>query len=557
MATVVTPIGNVDREPSVWHWNAIYMGTANLPTPVPVGLKRQIAVVGDIVIHPLKGNYSVTFVNDEFMPTLKQIPAYTGGTEDVIIAPAGNFLNAGGCLRVDSTTLPIRFNVDSTSWVYRSNATHYKIFRGYDITNNGVCISAQFNAQGLRISENIELELLAINNVTNMAIKGFKSGYLTELPNFNDTVTLVVYASNGDILETRSLAVTETSHVAKSSRAVKTIVDISLDSPYVSESDATLLEYPFNLNLSAAGLFGVVTYNDGSVARLPVNGGKFRLDGIRAFTASSAGQTASVVLNYELSDDEQASLSTGDFTGHRSKTKAYKIRTQAADGAYSVKLFAVPTWDKTGSQWKLRYYLYNLSRDIHQDVTSLIEPNIDFAFNGKVYNSAQTVKVALNLMNVGSRYKNYRHVQSFNITLLQPGSAKNVPSYWNLSYSSDVNVGVSLRADKTGSGSSVSFDFSAGCTTLEQWLNKVYYPTEPIRALGVENIPPAPTRFRLKGASSGTVYAEREIAEVIGPVANISSSAGQGDTLVLEFFTLASGDEVELSCVGLNINVPA
>ena len=557
MSNVITPIGNVDREPSVWHWNAIYMGTDNLPNPVPPGIKRQIAVVGDIVIHPTQGNFEVMFVNDVYMPTLKRIPVYTANQEDVIIAPVGNFINATGCLRVDSTSLPIRFNVDSKSYVYRSNATHYKIFRGYNITNSGVCISALFNNQGLRVSEAIELELLAINNVSNQGIKGFKAGNLTELPIFNDTVTLVVYASNGDILETRSLIVTEASHIARSDRAVRSVVGVALDSQYLSATDSTLLEYPFNLNINAAALFGLVTYNDGSVSRLPVNGGKFRVDGLRAFTASQEGQTASIVLNYELSNDEQATASTGDFVGQRSITKAYKIRTMAADGAYSVKLFVVPYWVKATNTWKLKYYLYNLSRDIRQDVTSLVEENIDFKFIGNVYNTTQTVKVALNLMSVGTRYKNYRHVQSFTISLLQPGSTVNAPSYWNIGYSSGVLVGMGLKADKSGAGSNVAYNISAGCTDLGQWLNKVYFPLEAVRAVGVENIPPSPTRFRLRHVSTGTLLTERDIAGVIANIGNLTSNLTQGDALLLELFTVASGDEIELACVGLNVNTPA
>ena len=554
---LITPITPQDyrREigPKVWHWSQIYFG----PDPTNYDdasiLERYVPAVNDILMHPTTGDWVVTYVSEDYIPTYR--PRHTSNQDndvnDSIVVPSKSYNRRADVLHVDTSTTPIRFYINSRIWVHGSQGSHFKLFRGTNIGEGGISIAAQYNANGNIIGDAIELELAAFDrDVTNVAIRTPKTGYLRELPVNDDIVTMVAYANDGSYLDSQILVVSHDNFIP-SSAATRYITDIRLDSPYVSESESDVIEVKRNMTIQSLALYGIVSYNDGSRSqRLPVGGSKFKLHGMDAFTASTDLQEVDVTLTYIMGDDEAAVNSTA--TAVRAITKPYTIRTMPSDAAYSVKLFVIPVWNSTSAKWELRYKLYDLRRDSTTDVTDLVETNPSHLFNPNLYGQKQTVQVAINLMNVSPQYQFYRPVQSFSITLVRPGESKNVPVYYYLSYSANLQLGNNLMANKSVTGGKTYINLSSGFASKEEWLTNVYKHIG-VLYIGDTPAPPNPTKFRLKkqGSTSFTEYDFTKITQDL----EVSGTWIQGTTAIVEFFAESAGTTLELGAMAFNVNV--
>lgn len=554
----ITPILPEDyrREigPKVWHWHQIYFG----PDPKQYDdagiLERYVPAVNDIVMHIETGDWIVSFVSETFIPSLRprQINLNDADVSDQIVVPSKGYNRRADVLHVDVSTLPVRFYVNSRIWINSSQASHFKIFAGTNISENGLSLAVTRDANGTIVSDSVELELVAFDrdNITNMAIKTPKTGYLREVPVSDDLVTLVVYAQDGSYIDSQVLVVSHENFIP-SSAATRYITDIALDTPYLSESDDRVIEVKRNMLLQSLALFGIVRYNDGSFQRLPVGGkSKFQLHGLDSFTASNDLHEVDIVLSYALGNDEAAVNTTG--TTSRSKTEPYTIRTMPSDAAYSVKLFVIPVWNKVTAKYELRYKLYDLKRDSTRDVTALVEQNNDFKFNPDLYSQSQTVQVAINLMNVGPQYQFYRPVQTFNITLVRPGEIQNVPAYYLLSYSANLLLGNGVVANRSTVLGKTVLDLSCGHAVLDDWVSGIYKHLGTIFT-GDTPAPPVPTGFRLRKNNSSE-FVEYPLTSITQNI-EVSGAWEQGDTVILEFFAETAGDTLELATMALNVNI--
>lgn len=551
----ITPILPEDyrREigPKVWHWEQVYFGPEPSKYDDASILQRYVPVERDIIMHPDTGDWVVGTVSEQYIPTLKprQVNSTNNDIDDTIVVPSKSYNRRADVLHVDTTVHPIRFYVNSRIWIHGSQASHYKIYSGIDIGLNGNSIGAVYNPAGVITSDHIELELAAFDrdNITNVSIRTPRTGNLRELPLNDDIVTLVVYAQDGSLLDTQVLVVSHENFIP-SHTSTRFISDIRLDSPYISQSDASVIEIKRNMLVQSLAMFGVATYNDGSNSqRLPVGGSKFKLHGLEAFTASTDLQEVDVTLVYLLGADEAGANTTG--TQERAIAKTYTIKTIPSDAAYSVKLFVIPVWNANTARYDLKYKLYDLRRDSVRDVTDLVETSQNFRFNPAVYGTKQTIQVAINLMNVGPQYQFYRPVQTFDITLIRPATSANAPSYYLLSYSADAVVGTNLAANLVNGN---SFNLSGGNATIDAWISNVYNKLGVIYT-GDTSAPPIPTKFRVKNAKNTAVF-EFPIARLVEAV-NIQGNWVQGDTLILEFFAESSGELLELASMAMNVNV--
>lgn len=557
---LVTPILPQDYQreigPKIFHWSQVYFGpnkTDYEEDPQSI-LSRYVVVAGDIIMHPTNGDWIVTSVNENFVPTLAQRKVVNSNvdTHDSIIVPSNSYNYRNDTMTVDITSTPLRFEINSRVFVFGSRSSHFKVFRGTNVSEDAQPISAVFNESGRIVGDAIELELAAFDrdDITNRSIKIPKGGYLRELPLHGDIVTVVAYTQDGIPEWIQPLVVSHSNFIANSSKTNKHIVDIELDTPYISKNDRSVIEVRRNMLLQSLGLFGIIHYNDGSQVRLPVGGERFKLLGAEAFTASNDFHEASVVLSYSLGKNEAAVNATGTLA--RAVTKQYILRTVPSDAAYSVKLFVVPIWNHNTSKWELRYKLYDLRRDTTRDVTDLVEQSATYQFNPNLYGQKQTVQVAINLRNLGEHYQFYRPVQVFHITLVKPGTTTNTPVYYYLSYSDDSKLGENLVCNVRNVNSQLQLDFSCGQSTLEDWLRNIY---RHVKVIQVKDIaaPPQPTHFHVikNGEQIGSKY----------PIANIVKqfdsllTLRQGDTLIVEFVAESKGEVMQLAALAFNVNV--
>lgn len=550
------PIINPDRGWTLWKLSQIYLGTQN--GPVEKDSNRFVPNVGDWVVDKVQGYKEVVAVN-ELIPVMQsfQPPGSTGeDNEDSIVASPLGAASVPYRIHVDDSILPIRFNIDSRFTIHGSAASHYKVFKGTDIGPTGHVISATVNSAGVPTGENIAVELVAIKNVTNIAIKAPKPGYLSEQVAHGELCTIVVYSQAGDILDWAKLVVWKTPYVRSTDASRRFIRSIALETPFLSPDDNTLIEVPINLLLKSTMLMGVINYSDGLVSRIAINGSKFSLPGLESFTATSLGQTSHVDLVYTLASDEYAYDTTAPLPS-RSMVKEYRIRTVEADGAYSAKVYLIPVWNSATSAWKLTFWLYNMNRDAMYNITDLVEISTGYEFNGKAYNQAQEIRFAINLQNLGSSFKYYRHIQSAVINLTKPGAQSDASSFWTIKYSNTNSYGLNLIARKTADATNVGrsvISVANGEALVENWLDRTYRSVEPIYFVHAESIPVNPTHVRVHIPRNNFIR-EIAIADILKPIDNISASLVQGDNVQLEFIAKTSDQVLELAMSSMTLSV--
>jgi hypothetical protein len=572
MADPITPpVLIVDKNRGYREWLAseIYTGS---------GTGRYVPNVDDSVRDWTQGVLRVISV--DYSTGLSVTKLWTPPNDPSAISDADILLGAGPGYQsesyrayIDQSVLPHTLALDKRVHIYGSTASYIKLFRGTDISVTGEVVSQMYDSGGTFLGENIPLELVAVPafqgrslitngtsvaelamDVTNMAIKTPKVGYTTKSFSDGDVVTAVVYDDAGGVVSIAKFLVKNTAFIRTTDASTKYIKSISVETPFLSQSDPKTIQYPINMPVSALNLIGVVTYSDGSQLRMPVDGTKFSMYGLQDFIATIEGQTMDVVLSYALSPGEVNYITESSPSKHIGE--AYKVTTIKADGAYSIKLFVSPVWIDALNGYSLDYFLYNLDREDVYPVTNLVQMGSDSrAFNPTQYGTVQKISVGINLNEVDPSFANYRHVQEFDITLLKQGTDKTGDN-WTVGYTSGQNppygVGVKAMAKFINVGN-WQLDLSCGLTTVADWLNKVFYPTQPLFDPGSEAKAPAPNFFAL-------VYGNTRL-EV--PISQWNSTIVMGETFVdgkvlnVEFFLRNASTDLQLGVSGMIVHFPA
>lgn len=450
-------------------------------------------------------------------------------------------------------TLPIQASVDACLRIYQANASHIKVFKGTNIGEDGLVISAVLNTSGIPVSENVGLDLCASIDGTSYAIRTPKEFVLTEAVQDGDVVTVVVYSATGLAIGIYKHIVINTDFIRSIDSTRRYVVSVDLISPWLSDTESDTLLYPVNLPIQSGSLQAEIRYNDGTSTILPVDGETVELQGMSAYIATSAGQVANLQLVYHLATNEVA-VGGGSVPGDRWISKPYRVRTVAEQGLFSAKLFAIPYW--AGTAWALDWYLYTLARDAVYKVTPYVNDGYGAVpFDGTNYLTRQTLVKTLNLQDIGLGLPYYQHAQTLFLRLHAAGSNATVTTYTELEYMDGVIVGTGMKAIRAADGSSGNYtlDISVGATSGAEWLNKLYYDTKPLYNAPAEVAPPTPTHFRLK---IGTAFS-RDISvndyDVIQT--GITTAPAQGSAVRLEFYRDISGTITELGIASLVVKV--
>ena len=547
-----TPIKDQNRGYKEWGLWEIYKGPAGAPGEV------YVPNVNDKVFDWAQGYFRV--VDVDYTTGISTLEPWDGGQsqggidfEDQLLGTTPGETREQYRIYAKPGSLPIRAAIDLGLTIKQVNASHIKVFKGTDISTAGQVISAVLNSSGVPVSENVGLDLIANINGVNYAIRAPKEFVLTEAVQDGDVATVVVYSTTGSILGVYKHIIVNTDFVRTIDASRKYVVAIDLISPWMSDTESDVLEYPVNLPIQSGALQGVVRYSDGTSIILPIDGERFELQGIDAFVATQAGQSAPLQLVYHLGNTEYASMG-GSVPGDRWVSKPYRVRTTALQGLYSAKLFAVPYW--TGSAWNLEWYLYSLARDAVYHVTPYVQNGTGAAvFNGTNYSTRQTLTKTVNLQDIGLGLPFYQHVQTMYIRLYAAGSNTVVPTYFELEYEDGEKFGtglVALRTTGTNIGT-YKLDIGQGAISSAEWLSKMYDDIKPLFAYPAEAAAPVPTHFRLK---IGNTFS-RDIT--VGNYAviqdNINVTPAQGSAVRLEFYRDVSGTITELGCASLVVRV--
>lgn len=451
---------------------------------------------------------------------------------------------------IDKSVIPHTLAVDARCYVNGSMVSYAKIFKGANAGAGAKVVSAFYDQSGNLLGQNVPLELVAMPNGQNYAVKCPKVCYTSEDLQDNELLTIWFYDDAGGVVSKRVLIVENTAFIRSTDAATKYITGITLESPFMSSSDPNLMEYPINVPLRGLDLFGVVHYSDGSSRRMPVDGTKFSIFGFNDFVATIVGQQIPLVLRYNLSQDEivyGATAGEGLYI-----TENYKAIATKADGAYTVKLFGYPVWIDSVNGYRLEWFLYNLDRNIYYKVTPYVRFNENSpAFDPIAYGVNQRLSVSINLRDVNGSYNNYIHVQTIDVALMRQGS-DHTGTNWTIGFDPGQNppYARNAHAETTFINQNLwKVKIGLGETTKAAWLERLYSQTKPLTDPAKEVNPPEPDFFALV---YGDTAVEFPIAQWNDEL-TVSNSTPDSSTLYIKFYKRTVENDLQLAMAALPV----
>ena len=539
------PVYSPNSRWTIWNKNEIYTGGP--------GQGRYVPKVGDLVLDQEYWIwYEVQSINSVTMVAVlveKETKNLGGNLDDYdkLLGVGPGTQSDTYRVYVDKSVVPYVMAVDARLRVAGTMCASCKIFRGAELSNDAAVISKVYDNSNNFLGTIVPLELVAQDG--NISIRTVPVCYTSEDLKDGELVTAVFYSNSGHVVSKRQLLVENTSFIRSTDDSVKYIIGISLRSPFMSDSDPNIISYPINVPLAGMFLTGVVHYSDGSTMELPVDNQKFSIYGFDHFVSTIVGQKLDIVLKYSLSNEEVCYDSK--HTNERFITKSYKAVIAKADGAYTVKLFGYPNWIDGISGYRMEWFIYNLDRTINQRVTPYVRFNENSQiFDPLLFGTRQRMSVTLNLQDVSSMYKYYRHVQTIDVTLLTPGGETG--TNWLVGFDPTQNP-------QYGVNNKFQFEFinedlkklkiDLGCTNVNEWLSRLYYPSKPLVNPITESEPMVPDFFALV---VGTERIEYKLNMWNG-VFTVSDRVYQGSTVFVEFFKRTANNDIRLAVAGIPV----
>lgn len=538
MPTPLQPERNPNRGIKLWNVREIWTG--------PTGQGSYIPNVDDPVIDwSVSQLFRVTAVSSTGYSQLDPVNlnssgGYTG--EDFTRSTGPVQTSDAYRLFCNNKRVPFTMAIDGRLYSVHPDASHFKVFRGSNIGSDGNVISVVYDANGTALTDNVAMDEIGPLGTSDYR-KIYREAHLTEALPTGETVTVVVYSVTGSVLSHFGLYVENTNFVRTTSLNRRLVTGIELISSFISVNDNTLIEYPVNLTTQAAMFRARVHYNDGvPSAPLPIDGTRFSLFGLNSFLPTVPDQTRRAVLSYRLGTNEFSNALTG-ATGDRTISRSYRLTTIDANGVYSVKLYVVPVWTNAPvPKYSLRYYMYNMSRDVLYDVTDKVSVVYGTdAFDGTVYNVEQRVQVTVNIQDVIPTLPYYIHSQIMLITLRSAGGSGFSSNYLSVDYSDGSVYGTGLSARLNGD----TMFIDNGYTELGEWLRVHYDSLNPLRYQLIEFEAPRPTHVRLKVGNE--FYRVVPIESVTTAIQSVQIPNPQGKTLEMEYVRREGNADTELA----------
>ena len=455
---------------------------------------------------------------------------------------------------IDSRQMPYSLTLDGRLHLYRSDAFCYKVFLGTDINETtGKVISAYYTPGQQLKGENIPLELVATDDINNRAIWAPMSGNTDQnLPN-GEVVTVVLYNATNSQLSHATMLVQNTSLVRRTEAGRKEVVSIAVKSPYLSDADPKLLLVPINFNIQSVVMTGQVIYNDGKVSEVPITltgMGKLTMHGLQFYTPTIQSAKMPLTLAYRLSDDEY-SVAHG-VTENGMITEAYTIKADAADSAYSLKLYTYPTWNRVGQRYDLDFWLYNIDRDMYYRLPrNVVESDIGAAiFDGQDFTSRQRLKFGVQLDKVDASFAAHKFVQNCEVALRQAGIEKGNKWQVKLDPTQEYFFGDGVMASNRFVNTNLSYlSIKNNCTTMSEWLEKLFWAVNPLFDDTSEERAPVPTHFVIQ--TKGRQY-EFSVTQWEQEFSTFNDFA-IGETIYIRWLREVSNTRLELGVTGLSV----
>ena len=468
----IVPSYNPEGLWKTWAISEIYLGEE--------GEKRYVPKINDHVIDPVKNiRWLVTELDQlTLIPTLEPLGNYNSiglSSTDLLFATGPGWPSQNYRVYFDEGVYPYRLDTGCFLTIRTVNAAYVKFIYGPMYGDHDV-ISKVYDAAGNFVTDKVGLDLVEIEPGagTNYHIKSIKPFNSTRKFMNGDTITALVYSQEGHLLGHTPLVVAESNMLRSQNAPIEYITSITLDSPYLSETDSNLLMLPLNWNKNSMNIEGVVNYSSGRKVKLPIDTRKFTLRGLGQLISSIPNQEYDMVLHYKL-DVGEASI-VENHIHNNGISQNIRVRIVNSNHSHSVKLFGYPYWDSSATTFRMRYWLFNLERNFFADVTSKVKIAANSpVFDGRLFGVVQRLQLTINLRDVFPTAKAFIHTQIMDVSLYGIPSDYHTP--WVVRQ--DVNYPAVYGSGLFAASNGVTFKIDNDLE-LEDWINQVYKNTGPI-----------------------------------------------------------------------------
>lgn len=561
MVTYANVIG-VDRvnpildENSLWRILSIDDIWLGVNGANPQGNPRIVAKVNDYVIRPKTGEIWIVVSVDPvtLVPTLE--PKIIGGnsgemSKDDILFGVGPGSQAQ-LLRVyiNRSTWPYKMTVDTHCFVGGTANAYAVIYRGGDPSLGGEPVSRMYDNSENFLGVEVPLELVAIDSHGTSVLKVVQECWTNTDIKDGEALYIIFYSAAG-VPQSKSMLLAEnTTYIRGLDIERRFVTGISLESPWLSSADSNVLRYPLNIPTNALDLVGVVNYSVGPPLRLPVDGTKFSMLGLNHYLSSIPGEKFDLVLRYQLSPEEVSYAGQGMYVNDK-VTQAYTVITQPIEPGYTLKLYPYPFWDAALQGYRLKFYLYNLARNMHQDVTALVKFSPEFpAFDPRGFGLAQTMQVNLNLRDISMAYMPMVHTQMFSVSLFSDPQSNDTPWIVHSQLSPGLpGFGRDAYARRVDMN---QFFVHGDYATRDEWLKAMYYDTDPIVDRRSETKAPEPTHFWVS-VNDGANWYQYRIDDSWNSLIRVPQPVSNYRNVLMRFTKPGDAGPVELSLASLTI----
>ena len=542
----VVPVYSPDSRWCWWSISEIYTGGQ--------GHERYVPKVNDYIKDPdTNADFVVISIDPTtliatFVPIQSPVNNYIIDQPDVLFGVGPGTTSDTYRAYLDTSVTPHVLSVDTRLKVAGTMSSYCKIFKGTDLGQTAQVISAVYDNSNNFVTNNIPLQLAALDSLTNFSIKIVSSCYSTVNMLDGELVTVVIYSEDGHVVSKRQLIVENTGFIRPLDAGENYIIAISLETPFLSPTIDSVVTLPINVPVDSLNIRGVVQYSNGSTQSYPVDGSKFNLLGIDQYVASIVGYEMDLTLRYTLSTNESTYSATYN---NRYITAPYKIVTVNPNNAYSVKLFGYPEWQGQISGYRIRWFLLNLDRNISLDVTDYVTfATQTGVFNPLGFGILQNKVVNINLQDVSNGFLPYIHTQVYSVTLNGPPSSNLTPwtvqSVFNASHTT---YGQGLYAARAINNVR-HLRIDCGIHDIHSWLIQVYNNTYPLIDPYEQAVLILPDVFEITYKTTKIQYPISEWNSIL----DLGVEVIYGENVYIKFSNNGSSSEINLSVAGLCIN---
>lgn len=477
----------------IWDKGVLFMG------PTDVALGKWVPKIFDYAIDlTINKWYQVIDVDQVTLtPTFRALDdEETAGLETILVGTGDQPKTM--IAHFDTNQLPYSLSLDSRHYINGSENTYARVFRGSDVSPAGEVISAVFSGQTY-LDDKIPLEMTKYDShdITVLAEKYVPTFNTNAMLKNGEVISVVIYSATNIITGIKRFKVNHGANVRPVNASQKYVTGIALRSVFLNSNDPYKLDFPLNAPIGALNVWGVLTYSDKSEKVLPVDGTKFKLDGLEKFVATRPGQRVPLVLSYRLDQGEFASGAIS-VDGKRI-TEPYSLVTTTENGLYSPTLFGFPRWDEAAGAYVMRWWLMDLNRLTLFDATNYVQYNQSSEqFNGTKFDAMQFLSIRVRLSEVSASLPSWIHTQTLYVKLYNPLAQVRPQGKFEVGQENVAGEffgeGMSARVNTINQN---NFEVNLGnnLSTLNEWLDKMYYKAKPIYSLYRESAPPQPTHF--------------------------------------------------------------